>query len=240
MPRTISWGAGTCALAGLPALACRFISIRSTGTPQQGGFWGQERVVLMSKHTTSSLCPLLPARHHVRPALHPACLPPAPHLPPPAPGTHPGNVCWERQGLLEPEVGQFLGEPLVLDHCCRLQVGPLPCRWRGAGLLAGFVPGAKEMVLSSQAKGILPWGPDPAEGRCVAAGPRGCWSGEQRVPTPCLWVGSACGVQFRLWVSVPAAGGLPAVGVPDPKGPSSSSPLSPRSRFPRPGGPWLI
>lgn len=114
---------------------------------------------------------------------------PASLLPPPAPGTHPGNMCKERLGLSEPEVGQLLGEPLVLGGdgergCAR--------RWRGTGLLVHF-----EMVLPPWAKGLLPRGPDPAAGGCVAAG---CRRGERRVPTPHLWAGGACGVQVTLWV----------------------------------------
>lgn len=115
-------------------------------------------------------------------------------------------------------------------------------RQRGAGVLVGFVSGAKKMLLFPWTKGLVPQKPDPIVGGCVqqvleaaGRGSRGCSpciSG-QGMPVGCR---SPCGVGAY-------AEGLPDMGVPNPQSPfssSSSSFLSPSSRFPRPGGPWLI
>lgn len=42
------------------------------------------------------------------------------------------------------------------------------------GVLVGFVPGTKEMVLPPWAQGFLPRVLDLSAGECVAAGPMGC------------------------------------------------------------------
>lgn len=70
---------------------------------------------------------------------------------------------------------------------------------RGAGVSVGFVPGTKNMRLFLWTKGLVPQGTDPVVGGCVEVGPGGCWKRDQRVLTPYLWAGDACGVQVTLW-----------------------------------------
>lgn len=72
-------------------------------------------------------------------------------------------------------------------------------RQRGAGILIGFVLGAKKILLFPWTKGLVPQGPDAVVGGCVAVGPGGCWKREQRVLSPYLWAGDACRVQVTPW-----------------------------------------
>lgn len=48
-------------------------------------------------------------------------------------------------------------------------------------------------------KGLVLQGTDPVVGGCVEVGLGGCWKRDQRVLTPYLWAGDACGVQVTLW-----------------------------------------
>lgn len=118
-------------------MTCGFFSGKSTGMLLLGVILG---TVFVSKHTSSSLCPTLPVWPHTVPPSVLTCFPlnPPPSIPPASlcPRTHPDNACRERLGLLKPEIGQILREPLVLGHCWERQARLLPGRGVQESLLA--------------------------------------------------------------------------------------------------------
>lgn len=198
MSSTFSEGVGAHALIGLLALACGFFSGRSTGTPPMGGILG---TVFVSKHTSSLLCPTLPAWPHTMPPSvshllspkspwHPTCLP----LPQDSSWQHMQGTSGAFRARSWADFKGTFGPWSLLGMARRGFAGQ-----RGAGVLVGFVPGAKKRMLFPWTKGLVPQGPDPAVGGCVAVGPGGCWKREQRVLTPHLWARDACGMQVTLW-----------------------------------------
>lgn len=196
MSRTFSKGAGAHALIGLLALACGFFSGRSTGTPLMGGILG---TVFVSKHTSSFLCPTAGMASHnttlcVSLAFpkflwHPTCLP----LPQDSSWQHVQGTSGAFRARSWADFKGTFGPWSLLGMASRGFA-----RQRGAGVLVGFVPGAKKMMLFPWTTGLVPQGPDPVVGGCVAAGPGGGLKRKQRVLTPYLWAGDACGVQVTL------------------------------------------
>lgn len=205
-------------------------------TPAGGGFWGQCLCPNTHRHRSVPLCRCGLTQ------CHPLCLTCCPLNPPgtppasPCPRTHP-NTCRECWGASRDRnwadfKGTFGPGSLVG------MASEGFARQRGAGILVGFVPGAKKMLLFPCTKGLVPQGQMSCGWMCGS----GSWGlleeGAEGAQPVSLGRGYLCRSPYGVSAY---AEGLPDVGVPNPQSPlSSSSFLSPSSRFPQPGGPWLI
>lgn len=196
--------------------------------------------VFVSKHTLSllshsvSVASVPPSVSHLlspKSPWHPTCLP--------CPRTHPDNTCRECLGLSEPEIRQILREPLVLVTVGNGKQGFSLAE--GCRSLGWLCPWYQEHEAFPLDKGSCAPGDRSSGGWMCRSGSwrlleegsegahpvslgRGCLRGAGH-PMGLMLILRAC----RMW------------GVPNPQSPFSSSFfLSPSSRFPQPGGPWLI